>query len=100
MRHRTVLLDEAVDALVWRPDGAYVDGTFGRGGHSRAVLARLGPAGTLVAFDKDPAAIAEAGTIKDARFSIEHASFAEMGDRLAGRGPVAGVLLDLGISSP
>jgi 16S rRNA C1402 N4-methylase RsmH len=69
-------------------------------GHSRAVLARLGPAGTLVAFDKDPAAIAEAGTIKDARFSIEHASFAEMGDRLAGRGPVAGVLLDLGISSP
>ena len=100
LRHRTVLLDEAVEALVWRPDGAYVDGTFGRGGHSRAVLARLGPAGSLVAFDKDPAAIAEAGTIKDARFSIEHASFAEMGDRLAGRGPVAGVLLDLGISSP
>ncbi len=100
LRHRTVLLDEAVDALVWRPDGAYVDGTFGRGGHSRAVLARLGPAGALVAFDKDPAAIAEAGTIEDARFSIEHASFAEMGDRLAGRGPVAGVLLDLGISSP
>lgn len=100
LRHRTVLLDEAVDALVWRPDGAYVDGTFGRGGHSRAVLARLGPAGSLVAFDKDPAAIAEAGTIKDARFSIEHASFAEMGDRLAGRPPVAGVLLDLGISSP
>ena len=100
LRHRTVLLDEAVDALVWRPDGAYVDGTFGRGGHSRAVLARLGPAGSLVAFDKDPAAIAEAGTIGDARFSIEHASFAEMGDRLAGRAPVAGVLLDLGISSP
>ncbi|KAI3594975.1 16S rRNA (cytosine(1402)-N(4))-methyltransferase [Cupriavidus sp. U2] len=100
LRHRTVLLDEAVDALVWRPDGAYVDGTFGRGGHSRAVLARLGPAGSLVAFDKDPAAIAEAGTIEDARFSIEHASFAEMGDRLAGRPPVAGVLLDLGISSP
>lgn len=100
LRHRTVLLDEAVDALVWRPDGAYVDGTFGRGGHSRAVLARLGPAGSLVAFDKDPAAIAEAGTIKDARFSIEHASFAEMGNRLAGRAPVAGVLLDLGISSP
>ncbi|WP_227458904.1 16S rRNA (cytosine(1402)-N(4))-methyltransferase RsmH [Cupriavidus pauculus] len=100
LRHRTVLLDEAVEALVWRPDGAYVDGTFGRGGHSRAVLARLGPAGSLVAFDKDPAAIAEAGTIKDARFSIEHASFAEMGDRLRDRAPVAGVLLDLGISSP
>lgn len=100
LRHRTVLLDEAVEALVWRPDGAYVDGTFGRGGHSRAVLVRLGPAGSLVAFDKDPAAIAEAGTIKDARFSIEHASFAEMGDRLRDRAPVAGVLLDLGISSP
>ncbi|SOY89389.1 16S rRNA (cytosine(1402)-N(4))-methyltransferase RsmH [Cupriavidus taiwanensis] len=100
LQHRTVLLDEAVDALVWRPDGVYVDGTFGRGGHSRAVLARLGPDGALVAFDKDPAAIAEAGTIKDARFSIEHASFAAMAERLAGRGHVAGVLLDLGISSP
>ncbi|CAG2146803.1 Ribosomal RNA small subunit methyltransferase H [compost metagenome] len=100
LRHRTVLLDEAVEALVWRPDGAYVDGTFGRGGHSRAILARLGPAGTLVAFDKDPAAIAEAGTIGDARFSIEHASFGDMAGRLAGRGPLAGVLLDLGISSP
>ncbi|MBB2915652.1 16S rRNA (cytosine(1402)-N(4))-methyltransferase RsmH [Cupriavidus alkaliphilus] len=100
LHHRTVLLDEAVDALVWRPDGVYVDGTFGRGGHSRAVLARLGPDGALVAFDKDPAAIAEAGTIKDARFSIEHASFAAMAERLAGRGHVAGVLLDLGISSP
>lgn len=99
LRHRTVLLDEAVDALVWRPDGVYVDGTFGRGGHSRAVLARLGPEGALVAFDKDPAAIAEAGTIKDARFSIEHASFAAMGERLAGA-KIAGVLLDLGISSP
>ncbi|EHP38401.1 16S rRNA m(4)C1402 methyltransferase [Cupriavidus basilensis OR16] len=100
LRHRTVLLDEAVEALVWRPDGVYVDGTFGRGGHSRAILARLGPAGALVAFDKDPAAIAEAGTIKDARFSIEHTSFAEMSAALAGRGTVAGILLDLGISSP
>ncbi|NOV27295.1 16S rRNA (cytosine(1402)-N(4))-methyltransferase RsmH [Cupriavidus necator] len=100
LHHRTVLLDEAVDALVWRPDGVYVDGTFGRGGHSRAVLARLGPDGALVAFDKDPAAIAEAGTIKDARFSIEHVSFAAMAERLSGRGHVAGVLLDLGISSP
>lgn len=99
LRHRTVLLDEAVEALVWRPGGVYVDGTFGRGGHSRAVLARLGPEGALVAFDKDPAAIAEAGTIKDARFSIEHASFAAMAERL-GATKVAGVLLDLGISSP
>lgn len=104
LRHRTVLLDEAVEALVWRPDGVYVDGTFGRGGHSRAVLARLGPEGALIAFDKDPAAIAEAGTIEDARFSIEHASFADMAEPVASRadmhGHVAGVLLDLGISSP
>lgn len=100
LRHTTVLLDEAVEALVWRPDGVYVDGTFGRGGHSRAILARMGPAGALIAFDKDPAAIAEAGTIGDARFSIEHASFAAMGERLGARGHVAGVLLDLGISSP
>ncbi|HVL08323.1 MAG TPA: 16S rRNA (cytosine(1402)-N(4))-methyltransferase RsmH [Burkholderiaceae bacterium] len=100
--HRTVLLDEAVNALVWRRDGRYIDGTFGRGGHSRLILGQLGPAGRLVAFDKDPAAIAEAGTVQDARFAIEHTSFADMGERVAARGeaPVAGVLLDLGISSP
>ncbi|MGI4785112.1 MAG: 16S rRNA (cytosine(1402)-N(4))-methyltransferase, partial [Janthinobacterium lividum] len=102
LRHQTVLLDEAVDALIWRDDGIYIDGTFGRGGHSRLILERLGPGGRLVAFDKDPAAISEAGTIQDARFAIEHDSFAQMAQCLDARGVerVAGVLLDLGISSP
>lgn len=102
LRHRTVLLDEAVESLVTRPDGVYVDGTFGRGGHSRAVLARLAPAARLIAFDKDPRAIETAQGIKDARFSIVHDSFASMRDALAARGveKVSGVLLDLGVSSP
>lgn len=102
LRHRTVLLDEAVESLVMRPDGVYVDGTFGRGGHSRAVLARLATAGRLIAFDKDPRAIETAQGIEDARFSIVHDSFASMRDALAARGveKVSGVLLDLGVSSP
>ncbi|CAH0439679.1 16S rRNA (cytosine(1402)-N(4))-methyltransferase RsmH [Ralstonia pseudosolanacearum] len=102
LRHQTVLRDEAVDALLWRDDGIYIDGTFGRGGHSRLILERLGPGGRLIAFDKDPAAITEAGTVEDARFAIEHDSFAQMGGALDARGigRVAGVLLDLGISSP
>ncbi|KVG85148.1 16S rRNA (cytosine(1402)-N(4))-methyltransferase RsmH [Burkholderia ubonensis] len=102
LQHRTVLLDEAVDVLVTRPDGIYVDGTFGRGGHSRAVLARLGAAGRLIAFDKDPRAIETAQGIEDARFSIVHDSFASMQGALAARGigKVSGVLLDLGVSSP
>ena len=97
-----MLLNEAVDALVTQPDGIYVDGTFGRGGHSRAVLALLSPAGRLVAFDKDPEAIAAAAEISDPRFEICHESFDAMADALAERGitQVAGVLLDLGISSP
>ncbi|AFI64940.1 16S rRNA (cytosine(1402)-N(4))-methyltransferase RsmH [Burkholderia pseudomallei] len=101
-QHRTVLLDEAVDALVTRPDGVYVDGTFGRGGHSRAVLARLGDAGRLIAFDKDPRAIETAESIEDARFEIVHDSFAAMKGALDARGigRVSGVLLDLGVSSP
>ncbi|EDT43410.1 16S rRNA (cytosine(1402)-N(4))-methyltransferase RsmH [Burkholderia ambifaria] len=102
LQHRTVLLDEAVESLVTRPDGIYVDGTFGRGGHSRAVLARLAEAGRLIAFDKDPRAIETAQRIEDARFSIVHDSFASMRDALAARGieKVSGVLLDLGVSSP
>ncbi|MCA3804612.1 16S rRNA (cytosine(1402)-N(4))-methyltransferase RsmH [Burkholderia sp.] len=102
LRHRTVLLDEAVESLVTRPDGVYVDGTFGRGGHSRAVLGRLASAGRLIAFDKDPRAIETAQGIEDARFSIVHDSFASMRDALAARGveKVSGVLLDLGVSSP
>ena len=101
--HTTVLLTEAVEALVTRPDGVYVDGTFGRGGHSREILARLSPAGRLIAFDRDPQAVAAAGALAaDPRFTICHASFAGMRDELASRGvsQVDGVLLDLGVSSP
>ncbi len=100
--HVPVLLQEAVQALVTRPDGIYVDGTFGRGGHSRAVLALLAPAGRLVAFDKDPQAIAAAAALDDSRFAIRHSGFAAMRDELAELGirAVDGVLLDLGISSP
>ena len=100
--HTTVLLSEAVQALVTHPDGLYVDGTFGRGGHSRAVLALLGTHGRLLAFDKDPQAVAAAAEITDPRFAICHASFADMTYVLAERGAqrVQGVLLDLGVSSP
>jgi 16S rRNA (cytosine1402-N4)-methyltransferase len=102
LQHRTVLLEEAVNALITRPDGVYVDGTFGRGGHSRAVLGRLSEAGRLIAFDKDPLAIATAQTIADKRFEIVHESFAALGREVAARGVgrVSGVLLDLGVSSP
>ncbi|HEX5685757.1 MAG TPA: 16S rRNA (cytosine(1402)-N(4))-methyltransferase RsmH [Ideonella sp.] len=105
-RHTTVLLNEAIDGLVVDPAGTYVDGTFGRGGHSRLLLSRLAPTGRLFAFDKDPEAIAAAttgdGAISDPRFTICHASFAQMSDELAARGVerVDGVLLDLGVSSP
>jgi 16S rRNA (cytosine1402-N4)-methyltransferase len=104
-QHRTVLLDEAVDALDMigeRANGTYIDGTFGRGGHSRLILSRLGPEGRLIAFDKDLQAIATAQEVKDARFTIVHDSFATMFDALAARGigQVDGILLDLGISSP
>ncbi|TFW10184.1 16S rRNA (cytosine(1402)-N(4))-methyltransferase RsmH [Oxalobacteraceae bacterium OM1] len=105
LQHTTVLLEEAVDALAIegeRANGIYVDGTFGRGGHSRRILERLGPKGRLIAFDKDPQAIATAQTIADSRFEIVHDSFATLGESLSARGvkDVAGVLLDLGISSP
>ena len=104
-QHRTVLLDEAVDALELsgaRASGTYIDGTFGRGGHSRLLLSRLAPEGRLIAFDKDPQAIATAEQIDDPRFCIVHDSFATMADALAARGihQVDGILLDLGISSP
>jgi 16S rRNA (cytosine1402-N4)-methyltransferase len=100
--HRTVLLDEAIDALLTRVDGIYVDGTFGRGGHARALLARLAPAGRLIAFDRDPQAVASAASIDDPRFSMRHADFASMAAELAAFGiaRVDGVLLDLGVSSP
>ena len=103
--HRTVLLDEAVDGLAIdgaRRDGRYVDGTFGRGGHSRLILERLSPAGRLLAFDRDPEAVRDAARIDDPRFAIVHERFADLGDAARARGwdRVDGVLLDIGISSP
>ena len=100
--HISVLLAEAVDALAIRADGIYVDGTFGRGGHSRAVLARLGPAGRLIAFDRDPAAIAAGQALNDSRLTLVHSAFSALDEELAqlGVATVDGVLLDLGVSSP
>jgi 16S rRNA (cytosine1402-N4)-methyltransferase len=97
-QHTTVLLNEAVEALLTKPDATYVDATFGRGGHSRLILSRLAPAGRLIAFDKDLEAIAAAGQIADARFSIRHSGFRDLGELPAAS--ATGVLLDLGISSP
>jgi 16S rRNA (cytosine1402-N4)-methyltransferase len=100
--HRTVLLAEAVDALAVKPDGIYVDATFGRGGHARAILDRLGPRGRLIALDRDPDAIAAAGGIGDGRLSARHARFGELAQvvREMGLQAVDGVLMDLGVSSP
>jgi 16S rRNA (cytosine1402-N4)-methyltransferase len=104
--HTTVLLNEAIDALVTSPDGIYVDGTFGRGGHSRLLLSRLSPRARLVALDRDPEAVAAAtqGTtrVEDPRFSILHANFSQLREALAGMGitRIDGLLLDLGVSSP
>lgn len=105
MEHQTVLLEEAVNALVSTPDGVYVDGTFGRGGHSRLLLSRLGPQARLIGIDKDPQAVAEGNQLaqQDSRFSMVQGSFADMPALLRARGidgGVAGVLLDLGVSSP
>lgn len=102
LTHVTVLLEEAIEALAVKADGVYVDGTFGRGGHSRLLLSKLGPNGRLLAFDRDPQAIAAAGTINDPRFTLFHAPFAEMGEVVRGAGypAVDGVLLDVGVSSP
>ena len=97
-QHTTVLLREAVDALLTDPAGTYIDATFGRGGHARAVLSRLSPGGRLIAFDKDPEALAAAAQIVDARFSIRHQGFSAIGELPPGS--AAGVLMDLGISSP
>lgn len=103
--HQTVLLDEAVVSVLGARDGVYVDATFGRGGHTRHLLAQLGPAARVLGFDKDPEAIVagEALAASDARFAIVHASFAELSAVLAARGLtglVDGVLADLGVSSP
>ncbi len=104
-RHITVLLDEAVEALAVRADGCYMDGTFGRGGHSRLILERLGPDGRLLGFDKDPLAIATGNALaaEDGRFVVVQRSFADLGEEAVARGllgKVDGLLLDLGVSSP
>src|SRR5262245_51919501 len=100
--HRSVLAREAVEALLTEPDGIYVDGTFGRGGHSRLLLDRLAPSGRLIAFDRDPEAAKFAQSIRDPRFHFEHTAFSRLDvtlDALA-IGSLNGVLLDLGVSSP
>lgn len=102
-KHITVLLHEAVEGLSIDPNGIYVDGTFGRGGHSRLILSKLGPNGRLFAIDRDPRAIAEAQNIKDDRFTIVHGRFSEAEDLLKPFGIIGkinGFLLDLGVSSP
>jgi 16S rRNA (cytosine1402-N4)-methyltransferase len=100
--HVPVLLTESLAALAIRADGVYVDATFGRGGHSRAILETLGPRGRLVAIDRDPAAQADAKSIADARFVFRHAWFSEVPDVLdeLGIAHIDGALLDLGVSSP
>ncbi|MBY5925608.1 MULTISPECIES: 16S rRNA (cytosine(1402)-N(4))-methyltransferase RsmH [Halomonas] len=101
--HESVLLDGAVDALVHDAGGTYLDGTFGRGGHSRAILSRLNDSGSLLALDRDPQAIAEAASIDDPRFSIEQTEFARLREVAQARGldgRLSGILLDIGVSSP
>jgi 16S rRNA (cytosine1402-N4)-methyltransferase len=104
-QHETVFLREAVDLLVTDPDGIYVDGTFGRGGHSRQLLEKLGMRARLLVIDKDPEAIAVAEALRmtDPRVVVAHGSFAELARHvtaLPGVNQVNGVLLDLGVSSP
>jgi 16S rRNA (cytosine1402-N4)-methyltransferase len=96
--HIPVLASEALAALAMRADGTYVDGTFGRGGHSRAMLARLGPQGRLIALDRDPQAASAAAEIADARFSFFQLRFSQLSQVVGER--VHGMLFDLGVSSP
>ncbi len=100
--HITVMLEEAVEGLAIKPAGVYVDGTFGRGGHSRKILEKLGNKGRLIALDRDLAAVSSAASIQDARFQIVHRHFAALEEVLSELdiSTVDGVLLDLGISSP
>ena len=100
--HTSVLLDEVVRGLDVKEGGTYVDATFGRGGHSRAILERLGIGGRLIALDRDPDAIAAAAAIDDPRFSIRHARFGALREVLASDdiAGIDGLLLDLGVSSP
>ena len=101
--HITVLLHEAVNGLALKENGIYIDGTFGRGGHSRLILSKLSPNGRLIGVDRDPRAIAEAQKIQDSRFQIEHNRFShipEICEKLNLVGKIDGILLDLGVSSP
>ncbi len=104
--HKAVLLKEAIDGLAIKSKGIYVDATFGRGGHSKAILEQMGPTSRLIAMDLDPEAIAvtkSAPFDSDARFEITHSSFRELAKVISNRGwlgLVDGVLLDLGVSSP
>src|SRR5271163_4710459 len=101
MMHVSVLLDAAIDYLAIRPDGTYVDATFGAGGHSRAILSHLSPMGRLIALDADPDAIARAQAITSSSFTFVHANFSELRTILndCGVAQVDGVLFDLGVSS-
>jgi 16S rRNA (cytosine1402-N4)-methyltransferase len=100
--HRPVLFEQTLDMMAVREGGVYVDATFGRGGHARGLLDRLGPDGRLIAIDRDPEAVSAARAINDPRFSIDHAPFSELADVLDAHRVVTidGVLLDLGVSSP
>jgi 16S rRNA (cytosine1402-N4)-methyltransferase len=100
--HRSVLAAQVVEHLLTEPDGTYVDGTFGRGGHSRLILDRLGARGRLIALDRDPRAIEAAHAIRDPRFHAEHTAFSRLRETLAALSvrEVQGVLLDIGVSSP
>ena len=102
-KHVTVLLDEAVNGLNIKPNGIYIDGTFGRGGHSRLILSQLNEQGRLIAIDRDPEAIKAAQEIEDPRFMIKHGPFSAIAEYVEEEGLVGkidGVLLDLGVSSP
>ena len=95
--HEPVLAREAIEGLAIRPDGVYVDGTFGRGGHTRLILERLGPNGRLIALDRDPQAAQAARAISDARFTFFKARFSDLSMVASG---AHGMLFDLGVSSP
>jgi 16S rRNA (cytosine1402-N4)-methyltransferase len=100
--HVTVLLEEAVEALAIKPEGVYVDATFGRGGHSRRILAALGEKGRLLAVDRDPQAVAAGAALNDPRFTLKHRAFGELAAAAGEAGIAAadGVLFDVGVSSP